>query len=321
MNWGIIGVGNVCEKKSGPAYQKTDGFALKAVMRRDFEKAKDFAFRHGIEKYYEDADALINDPEIDAVYIATPPDTHLAYALKVANAGKICCVEKPMAVNYKEAKYMQEVFIHKNIPLFIAYYRRSLPRFYQIKKWLEAGEIGEVRHIHWALCEPPNAALDFSDNYNWRTDAKVALGGYFDDLASHGLDLFHYLLGEFKEVGGQSGNQQNLYSAKDAIAASWIHNTGTTGTGFWNFGTWKKEDTVTLFGSKGNISFSVFEDNTVDLYNDSGEKKLRIEHPENIQLYHVRNMKKHLDGIIEHPSQGKSGLHTAWVMDKILGRE
>ena len=88
IRWGIIGCGNVTEIKSGPAYQKTEGFTIGAVMRRDEEKAADYAKRHGIAKYYTDADALINDPEIDAVYIATPPDVQKHYSLKVAEAGK-----------------------------------------------------------------------------------------------------------------------------------------------------------------------------------------------------------------------------------------
>jgi predicted dehydrogenase len=89
INWGIIGCGNVTEVKSGPAYKNTEGFNLKAVMRRDAGKLQDYAERHNIEKTYTDADALINDDSIDAIYIATPPDSHKYYALKVVNAGKI----------------------------------------------------------------------------------------------------------------------------------------------------------------------------------------------------------------------------------------
>ena len=102
IRWGIIGCGDVTERKSGPAYQKTDGFELKAVMRRDTDKAADFARRHNVEKFGNDADALINDPEVDAVYIATPPDTHKFYALKVAKVKKPCCIEKPMASSYAD---------------------------------------------------------------------------------------------------------------------------------------------------------------------------------------------------------------------------
>lgn len=319
INWGIIGVGDVCEKKSGPAYQKTNGFNLKAVMRRDFEKAKDFATRHGIEHYYSNADELINSPEIDAIYIATPPDTHLQYALKVAHAGKICCVEKPMAVTYEECQTMFSAFEKRNLPLFVAYYRRSLPRFKQIKTWIKENKIGDVRHIHWTLKKQANH-IDLSKTYNWRTDKHIALGGYFDDLASHGLDFFHYILGTFESVSGQSTSQQELYSAKDAISASWIHKNGVTGSAFWNFGSWEREDLVEITGSQGSIKFSVFDDNPIELINSKETISLTIEHPENIQFYHVQDMKKELDGFETHPSNGKTALHTAWVMDKILGR-
>lgn len=317
LNWGIIGVGDVCEKKSGPAYQKTKGFHLKAVMRRDLEKAKKFAQRHNIEIYSNNADELINNPEIDAIYIATPPNNHLEYALKVAKAGKICCVEKPMAVTYKECQTMLLAFKEKEIPLFVAYYRRSLPRFSQIKTWIDEQKIGDIRHLHWSLCKPVNE-IDLSGNYNWRTDDKIAPGGYFDDLASHGLDFFHYILGEVESVNGQTTNQQHLYSSKDAISASWIHKNGITGSAFWNFGTWKREDKVEIIGSKGSIVFSVFDENPIQLITPKETISLNIEHPENIQLYHVQAMKDHLEGKKEHPSTGERAVHTAWIMDKIL---
>ena len=319
INWGIIGVGDVCEKKSGPAYQKTEGFVLKAVMRRDFDKAKDFATRHGVEKYFSNADELIHSPDIDAIYIATPPDTHLEYALKVANAGKICCVEKPMAVSYQECQTMFSAFEERNLPLFVAYYRRNLPRFNQIKTWIDTYKIGDIRHIHWSLKKQANH-IDLSKHYHWRTDKHIAPGGYFDDLASHGLDFFHYILGEFDSVSGQSSNQQNLYSAQDAISASWLHKNGITGSAYWNFGSWEREDTVEIIGNKGSIKFSVFDDNPIQLINSKETISLTIAHPENIQLYHVQAMKDHLDGLEMHPSTGKTGLHTAWIMDKILNR-
>lgn len=319
IQWAIIGVGNVCEIKSAPAYQKTDGFLLKAVMRRDLDKAKDFAKRHHIEMYSNNADDLINNPEINAIYIATPPNNHLEYALKVAEAGKICCVEKPMAVTYKECQIMLSAFKAKNLPLFVAYYRRSLPRFEQIKTWIDQKKIGDIRHMHWSLCKPASE-IDLSRNYNWRTDKNIALGGYFDDLASHGLDFFHYVLGDITSVSGQSVNQQDLYSAKDALSASWMHKNGITGSAFWNFGSWKREDTVEIMGSKGSIIFSVFDDNPIQLITAKDTIHLNIAHPKNIQLYHVQAMKNHLDGTKQHPSTGETALHTAWIMDSILGR-
>ena len=318
LRWGIIGCGDVTEVKSGPAYQKTEGFELVAVMRRDEIKLKDYAHRHGIEKYYTSADALIHDDDIDAVYIATPPDSHRHYALKVAEAGKPCCIEKPLAPSYRESSLIYEAFKKKDIPLFVAYYRRSLPRFNRIKDWLSENKIGEIRHINWHLSQPPNA-VDLFGEYNWRTDPMVAPGGYFDDLASHGLDLFIYLLGEIQKVSGISLNQQGLYAAKDAISACWLHKGGVTGAGVWNFGI-EPMDRVEIFGNIGKIQFSVFEENPLILYKDGKMIEFFIEHPKHVQLPHVENMKKHLlEKSLSNPSSGQTAVHTSWVMDQILG--
>ena len=320
IRWGIIGCGDVTEIKSGPAYKLTEGFTLSAVMRRDYDKLQDYAKRHKIDRYYNDATELIYDDEIDAIYIATPPDTHLYYALKVAEAGKPCCIEKPLSPSYKDSLAISDSFKKKNIPLFVAYYRRSLPRFDQIKTWLKNKKIGEIRHINWQLSSAPNE-LDLSGKYNWRTDPKVAEGGYFEDLASHGIDLFTFLLGDIKEVSGLAINQQQLYLAKDAFVASWLHEGNITGSGSWNFGCDRTVDCVEIFGSKGKIQFSVFEEKPLILDSTDKQEEIFIKNPTNVQLYHVENMKKQLfDENYTHPSNGLTATHTSWVIDKILGR-
>ncbi|QYJ69279.1 Gfo/Idh/MocA family protein [Flavobacterium litorale] len=318
IKWGIIGCGSVTERKSGPAYAKTSGFKLQAVMRRNLEKAADYAARHNVPTYYNDADALINDPAVDAIYIATPPDTHAYYALKVAQAGKPCCIEKPMASKYSDCVAICNAFEAKNLPLFVAYYRRSLPRFKQVHHWIANGSIGQPRHINWLLTRTPSP-IDVSDNYNWRTDAKIAEGGYFDDLASHGLDLFIQLLGNITSAKGITLNQQGLYTAKDAIVGCWLHNTGVTGSATWNFGSNTREDTVTIHGSEGKIDFSVFLEEPLVLTNSQGRQEVYIDNPEHIQLYHAQNMREHLLGNKKHPSTGVTGAHTSWVLNKILG--
>ena len=320
IRWGIIGCGNVTELKSGPAYQQTEGFELVAVMRRDLDKARDYAKRHKVPKFYNDANALINCSEVDAVYIATPPDSHLDYALQVAKAGKPCCIEKPMALSYKDCLQIYNAFEAKGLPLFIAYYRRTLPRFLKVKEWLDTGQIGRVRHLNWVLSKPPSD-LDLSQAPNWRTDVKVAPGGYFDDLASHGLDLFHFLLGDVLEASGFCKNQQGLYSAPDAVVGSWMHKSGVTGTGTWNFGGFGHEDRIEIFGSEGKISFSVFQEVPVVMETNTGRQEITIAHPKHVQSGHVEAMQKHLSGNdFTHPSTGKTALHTGWIMDKILGK-
>ena len=318
IRWGIIGCGEVTEVKSGPAYQLTEGFELVAVMRRTEAKAKDYAQRHQVPKYTSHAEELIHDPEIDAVYIATPPDTHKHFGIQVAEAGKIACIEKPLAPSYADSLAIVNAFKQNGVPLFVAYYRRSLPRFLKIKEWIESKKIGEVRHLEWQLCKPPNA-IDLSKRYQWRTDAVIAPGGYFDDLASHGLDFFTYLFGSVIHASGISLNQQKLYSAKDAVTGVWQHHNGITGMGNWNFGSANAVDKVQIFGSKGRIEFSVFEENSLLLEIKGRIETVRIPHPKHVQQPYVEHIRDHLfDPNKTHPSMGDSALHTSWVMDQIL---
>lgn len=317
INWGIIGCGNVTEVKSGPAFNKVRGSRLLAVMRRDREKLKDYAARHDVPKTYQSADELINDPEIDAIYVATPPGSHREYALKVASANKHCCLEKPMALNFAECKEIAEAFEGKGAQLFVAYYRRSLPRFNQVKAWIDSGRVGAIRHINWSYSRAPSAA-DLSPEYDWRTDPAVAGGGHFVDLACHGLDLFIHLAGDISEARGIAVNQQNLYDAEDAVSACWVFGSGATGAGFWNFGANTYADEVVIYGSEGNIRFSVFADQPLVLETDEGLESVEIAHPENIQYFHIENMVKHLNGRGHHPAAGSEGAKVSQVMDQIL---
>jgi predicted dehydrogenase len=137
INWGIIGCGDVTEIKSGPAFNKVKNSSLVAVMRRDVEKAKDYALRHHVPKWYANARSLINDPEVNAIYVATPPSSHEEYTLAAINAGKPVYVEKPMTVNFASANKMANAAKEKNIKLSVAHYRREIPIFKKIKTLLE----------------------------------------------------------------------------------------------------------------------------------------------------------------------------------------
>ena len=319
VRWGMIGCGSVAERKSGPAFYKAPGSALVAVMGRRLEAVADYAARHAIARVYTDVDALINDPEVDAVYIATPPDSHYAYSLKVAAAGKHCCVEKPMALNAAQSREMQQVFANAGLYLFVSYYRRSLPRFQQVRQWLEQGRIGEVRHLSWTLTKAPSPA-DLDGRANWRTDPSVAGGGYFADLASHGFDLFQYLLGDIVEVAGFTARQAGLYPAEDAVSASWRFACGALGMGCWSFVADRREDRVEIIGSQGRIAFSVFDEHPVQLQADEAIS-LEIPHHEHIQWHHVLGMNAHIRGDSPHPAVAEQALKTDWVMDQILKRQ
>ena len=188
IRWGILGCGTVTEVKSGPAFQKVPGSELVAVMRRDGEKARDYARRHGVPRWYDDADDLLHDPGVDAVYIATPPGSHAEYTVRAAQAGKPVYVEKPMGRTYAECQVMIEACEAAGVPLFVAYYRRALPAFLKIKELVDAGAIGAVRFVTMAVHRPPRPEDQEPDGLPWRVIPEVAGGGYFFDLAPHQLD-------------------------------------------------------------------------------------------------------------------------------------
>ncbi len=317
IRWGIIGCGAVTEVKSGPAFYLAPNTELVAVMRRNSALAKDYAARHGVKQYYTSVDALIADEHVDAVYIATPPASHQEIALKVAAAGKPCCVEKPMALNYRECQIMQNAFADKNLPLFVAYYRRSLPRFKQIKEWIENGYLGKIRMVNWQLYKPPHR-IDLERKTHWRTQPQISGGGYFVDLACHGINLFQWLVGDITHACGLSLNQQGLYPAEDAVTAQWMFANGALGSGCWNFATHSHEDKVSIIGEKGEIKFSVFMQAPITLSAEEKNETLLIDHPKHIQYDHVANMSKHLLQQTRHPSLAADAAQTSWVMDCIL---
>ena len=317
IRWGMVGCGAVTEVKSGPAYQQAPGSSLIAVASRQPARAQDYARRHGVPKVYADIDALIAAPEVDAVYVATPPASHLELALRVAAAGKPCCVEKPMALDHAQCLRMAEAFATRGLPLFVAYYRRSLPRFRQVKAWLDEHRIGAVRDVRWHLTKPASP-LDRAGTPNWRTDPATAPGGYFADLGSHGLDLLQFLLGDIGEVYGIAANQQGRYRAEDAVSACWRFAGGALGSGSWNFGGDRREDLVEIAGERGVIRFSMFDEAPLRLRSGDDEQSLFVANPSPIQIHHVERMVLHLRGGATHPATAIEAAKTNRVMDEIL---
>src|SRR2546426_1602181 len=195
IRWGISGCGDVTEVKSGPGFQKSNHSALVAVMRRQGELARDYAERHGVARWYDNAAALINDSEVDAVYIATPPSSHKEYTLMSAAAGKPVYVEKPMARNFEECRAMIGACGSASVPLFVAYYRRALTRFLKIKELVDARAIGDARFVNVTFYQPIASEDLDSQSLPWRLIRELAGGGRFVDLASPMLDFLDYVVG------------------------------------------------------------------------------------------------------------------------------
>lgn len=320
IKWGMIGCGNVTEKKSGPAFSKVPHSELVAVMGRNPEKAADYAQRHGVPKWYSDVDALINDPEVNAIYIATPPDVHLDYATRAMKAGKAVYVEKPMARNAAECEAMNQISRETGVPLFVAYYRRALPYFLKLKELVEQKVVGDIRlvtvQIHYQAY-----AEEVGENAQprWRVNPQISGGGHFHDLASHQFDFLEYLLGPIKSSQGISRNQAGLYEADDMVVANFEFESGILGTGSWCYTLNREQrlDEGQIIGSEGKIIFSFFEKFHIKVLTAEGEEEYYLPYPEHVQQPLIESIVQELRGEGTCPSTGETGARANAIMDQI----
>ena len=321
IKWGIIGAGNVCEIKSGPAFYKVKNSSLVAVMRRDEIKAKDFAQRHNVPKWYTSADDLINDPEVNAIYIATPPHKHKEYTIKALKASKPVYVEKPMALNFGEAQEMVNVSKETGIPLFVAYYRRWFPYFLKIKELLDKKLIGKIIATNLTNILPARKE-DFDINKPpWHLVPKISGGGYFFDLACHQLDILDFLLGPVENVSGKYTNRAGYYWVEDTLTSNLSFESGVLATCIWSYVGDKcsQIDRIEIFGTKGMITFSISGSEPIILKNEEKEEVFHFEKPKHVELPMIEKVVGSLSGINSFSSNMESAVRTSLVMDKIMG--
>lgn len=320
LNWGIIGCGDVTEVKSGPAFKKVPHSNVVAVMRRDAAKAADYAQRHQIPTWYTDADALINDPEVNAVYVATPPDSHADYAIRAMRAGKPVYVEKPMALNTVECEAMNQVSRETGVPLFVAFYRRALPYFLRVKKLIDDQVIGDIRAVSIQLnWQPADRELSVGSQANWRVTPAISGGGLFHDLAAHQFDFLEFALGPIKSASGLARNQAGLYEADDRVVALFEFESGVLGTGSWCFtvNAAQRLEQTQLIGSRGKITFSFFENFVITVETQTGSETITVPFPEHVQQPLIELIVRDLRGEGKSPSTGETGMRTSRILDWI----
>ena len=304
IGWGFIGCGEVTEKKSGPAFNEVPGSSVVAVMSRNEAKAKSYAKRHNIKRWYTDPQELIDDPNVNAVYIATPPSSHATFAIMAMKAGKPVYIEKPLAASYEDCARINRISEITGVPCFVAYYRRYLPYFQKVKGIINSGAIGTIVNVQIRFSVPPRD-LDYQDSHNlpWRLQPDIAGGGYFYDLAPHQLDLLQD-------------------KAEDSISASFFFENGLPGSGSWCFVGHQsaKEDCIEVIGDKGMLSFSVYNYDPIQLVTSAGRTNIVVPNPSYVQLPIIRSVIEHLQGIGVCQCTSVSATPVNWVMDRILGK-
>ena len=323
IKWGFIGCGEVTEIKSGPAFSEVEGSSVVAVMSRTESKVKEYAKRHHIPKWYTDPQQLIDDPDVNAVYVATPPSSHAIYAIMAMRAGKPVYVEKPLAANYMDCARINRVSEQTGVPCFVAYYRRYLPYFQKVKEIILNGVIGRVINVQVRFACPPREQ-DYAVNGQlpWRLQPEIAGGGYFYDLAPHQLDLLQDIFGVIVDAHGICANRGGLYSAEDTLSASFKFQNGLPGSGSWCFVGHEAatEDRIEVIGNKGIVSFSVFDYQPIHLVTSDGDVRLDVKNPPYVQLPIIKAVIEDLQGFNVCSCNSVSATPVNWVLDRILGK-
>ncbi len=312
VRWGILGCGDVTEVKSGPGFQRATGSSLVAVMRRNGDLARDYANRHGVKRWYANAHDLIHDAEVDAVYIATPPGSHEELTLAVAQAGKPAYVEKPMARHAPECDQMVNTFKTAGLPLYVAYYRRALPRFLAVRDLLATGAIGAVSFVSYRG-EAPHHLKDAG----WRVSAASSGGGHFLDVGSHVLDLIDFLLGPLESVAGTARRMGPSAPVEDTISMRFLAGR-VGGLAEWNFASRETIDRLEFTGEKGSIRLSVFGNEPVRWESGGIVEALDRPNPPHVQEPLIQTVVDDLLGRGVCPSTGESARRTTLVMDQVL---
>jgi predicted dehydrogenase len=319
INWGIIGCGDVTEVKSGPAFNKVPYSRLVAVMRRDAKKAKDYADRHKVSRWYSDAQQLIDDPEVNAVYVATPPLQHEEYAIAALKAGKPVYVEKPMAVHAASAKKIVQASKETGGKVSVAHYRREQPLFKKINELINTNAVGDVRIVNLRLLQPHQSKMITQTPDNWRINPAVSGGGLFHDLAPHQLDLMIHFFGAVKEAKGFALNQGQHYAADDMVSAQIVFKNNVLFNGIWCFTVPKDEavDKVEIIGSDGKISFSIFEHHSLVITKSGGTNEFTFDKLPHVQQPMIEKVVNYFLDKGTNPCPPEDGVEVMRLIDEI----
>jgi predicted dehydrogenase len=324
INWGIIGCGDVTEVKSGPAFSKVKNSSLIAVMRRNADKARDYAKRHHVPKWYSDAELLINDLDINAVYIATPPSSHEDYTLAALKAGKFVYVEKPMTMNVASAKNMLQAVTDFNGKLSVAHYRREQPYFKKIKQLIDDKMIGDIKLIRLHFYRKNLSEEDLLvPKYAWRIDESIAGGGLFYDIAPHQLDMMYHLFGEVDKANGFAVNRNKLYTAADIVSGNILFKNKIVFSGEWCFdiGEREEEDDCEIIGDKGTIHFSFFDKQEINIVRNQKRETIEFEKLSHVQQPMIEKVVGYFLGENSNPCSVEEGVKVMELLEKFTANK
>ncbi|MBB6480644.1 Gfo/Idh/MocA family protein [Spirochaeta isovalerica] len=318
VNWGMIGCGQVTEVKSGPGLYKSENSNLVGVYNVDYDLTLDYIKRHGVEKAYKTVEELLTDPEVDIIYVATPPKFHYQYALDILNAGKIPYIEKPVALNYKQALEIKMLSEKLNIPVYVAFYRRGVEKFLKMKELLDQKILGDIRYLYVTQIMPVEESELDPAHLPWRVIPSISGGGKFLDMAVHVLDVLIMFFGEIEDMQGIVTNQGGYYEADDTVIATFKFRNGIVGSGTWCYVADKNINEVQIVGEKGRITYDGLSAKRFTLELDGKSETFEFPEPEHASMPYQQAVVNELIGKAKSEANFEQAINTVKITDMIL---
>ena len=260
LRWGLIGSGDIARKRIAPALRDLASCDLVAVCRGRPALAEAFGREFGARRWYASPEELLADPEIDAVYLATPVHLHAPHAIAAAQAGKHVLCEKPMAMSVQECDAMIAACRANGVTLGIAYYRHLYPAVTRIRQLIASGEIGAVVMAQINAFEHFNPAPDHPRH--WLVTARAG-GGPMFDFGCHRLEVLVDLCGPVRDVKSVVGNVAFEREVEDTAIALLTFERGGYGTLAVTHAAREPQDTLDVFGTDGSLHVAVLNEGSV----------------------------------------------------------
>lgn len=271
LRWGLIGCGDISRKRAAPALRDAPGSTLAAVSRKRPELAQAFADEFGASRIHADWRDLVSDPEIDAVYVATPLAPHAEQTIAAAEAGKHVLCEKPMAMDTASCDRMIAAAHANGVKLGVAYYRRFYPVLLRAKELIESGDLGV----------PLLASLQAFERFDvapgqpmpWRLVPAESGGGPMMDFGSHRLEMLVSLFGPIESVAGWS--DKLLFpdrDVEDSAGASLRHRRGVRAELLISHAAREPRDAVDIYLSEGSLHIPVLNTGELRIVSPAGTR-------------------------------------------------
>jgi len=281
LTWGLIGAGDIVQKRVGPALRDSPACDLIAIARARPELAEAAATAFGARRWYADWRQVVADPDVESVYVATPVDLHAAQTIAAAEAGKHVLCEKPMALNVRECDAMIGACRANDVQLGIAYYRHFYPVIARVKRIIASGEIGTPVLAQIDAFERFNPPSD--DPRHWFVEKARAGGGPMFDFGCHRIEVLMNVFGPIRHVTGLVANTAFPREVEDTAAALLQFDSGPSATLTVTHATPETRDTFDVFGTEGSIHIQTLNSGEVRIRTRAGE---RVEaHPPDANIH------------------------------------